>query len=133
MPFRSAIACTHADHVHGRWDRLAMGLSGLCVVHCVATALMTAILASAGAALANPAFHEIGFALAMGIGAIALARGYRLHGNWRPVAIGATGLLLMGAGLLATPLAVEIALTVPGVLVLACAHRLNMRLDGKGC
>lgn len=105
-----------------------MGLSGLCVVHCVATALMAAMLVSAGAALANPAFHEIGFTFAIGIGAVALARGYRDHRDWRPMAVGIAGLSLMGAGLTASSHPAEIAMTVPGVLVLAFSHRLNMRL-----
>ena len=38
-----------------RLDRLAMGLSGLCAVHCVATAVLLGLLASAGGILGKPA------------------------------------------------------------------------------
>jgi hypothetical protein len=34
-----------------RLDRIAMGLSGLCAVHCVATAVLLGLLASAGGLL----------------------------------------------------------------------------------
>ena len=82
----------------GRLDRLAIALSSLCVVHCVATVALAATLATAGTALANPAWHEIGFAAAMAIGAIALGRGFALHRDTRPLAIGITGLGLMAIG-----------------------------------
>ena len=39
-----------------RLDRLAMGLSGLCAVHCVATAVLLGLLASAGG-IAGQADH----------------------------------------------------------------------------
>ncbi|HVI04721.1 MAG TPA: MerC domain-containing protein, partial [Sphingomicrobium sp.] len=59
---------------------MAMGLSGLCVVHCVATAVLIGLLASAGGFLGKPVVHEVGLTLAMIIGAIALGRGVREHG-----------------------------------------------------
>ena len=43
-----------------RLDRIAMGLSGLCLVHCVATAVLLALLASAGGLLGSPIIHEVG-------------------------------------------------------------------------
>ncbi|WBO21128.1 MerC domain-containing protein [Sphingomonas abietis] len=111
----------------GRLDRIAIGLSSLCLVHCIATVLLAATLASAGAALANPAWHEIGFSLAMLIGAVALGRGYAMHRDWRPVAIGAAGLSLMGMGLIRAEGLPEILATMAGVVLLAAAHRLNAR------
>lgn len=111
----------------GRLDRMAIGLSSLCLIHCVATVLLAATLASAGAALANPAWHEIGFALAMLIGAIALGRGYLAHHDLRPLLIGGAGLALMGVGLIRAEGLPEIASTMAGVALLAFAHRLNAR------
>src|SRR5690349_8585768 len=61
----------------GRLDRIAMGLSGLCAVHCVATAILLGLLASAGGLLGQPIIHEVGLTLAMVIGAFALGGGYR--------------------------------------------------------
>ena len=113
-----------------RLDRMAIGLSSLCLVHCVATVLLAATLASAGAALANPMWHEIGFALAMLIGAVALGRGYLAHHDLRPLLIGGAGLALMGVGLIRAEGLPEIASTMAGVALLAAAHRLNARRQG---
>src|SRR6185312_8043260 len=63
-----------------RLDRIAVGLSGLCAVHCVATAVLLGLLASAGGLLGKPIIHEVGLSLAMILGAIALGRGIREHG-----------------------------------------------------
>ena len=111
----------------GRLDRLAIALSSLCVVHCVATVALAATLATAGTVLANPAWHEIGFVAAMAIGAIALGRGFALHRDTRPLGIGITGLGLMAIGLTMHHGLAEIGCTVAGVLLLAVAHRLNAR------
>lgn len=110
-----------------RLDRMAIGLSSLCLIHCIATVLLAATLASAGAALANPAWHEVGFVLAILIGAIALGRGYVAHRDLRPLMIGGTGLALMAVGLIRAEGLPEIASTMSGVVLLAIAHRLNAR------
>jgi hypothetical protein len=109
----------------GRLDRVAIGLSSLCLVHCIATVALTAVLASAGAALANPAWHEVGFTIAMLIGAVALGRGYAAHRDRRPLLLGVAGLALMGVGLLGAEGLPEIAATMTGVVLLALAHRRN--------
>ena len=115
------------ERTNNRLDRFAIGLSSLCLIHCMATVLLAATLASAGAALANPAWHEIGFALAILIGAVALGRGYAAHRDGRPLLIGAAGLALMGIGLIRAEGLPEIASTMAGVVLLAIAHRLNAR------
>ena len=122
----SALPGKRAEHrAIGRLDRLAIGLSSLCVLHCIATVILAATLASAGAALADPAWHEIGFALAMVLGAVALGRGFAAHRKVRPLLLGVAGLTMMGSGLAIPHGAAEIACTVAGVLLLAIAHRLN--------
>ncbi|HEY0316532.1 MAG TPA: MerC domain-containing protein [Sphingomonas sp.] len=118
-------AAGKASRAAGRLDRLAIGLSSLCVVHCIATVVLAATLASAGAALADPAWHEIGFAVAMLLGAVALGRGFAVHRKVRPLLFGCGGLALMGIGLTMPHGAREIGCTVAGVLLLALAHRLN--------
>jgi hypothetical protein len=65
-----------------------MGLSGLCAVHCVATAVLLGLVASAGGLLGKPIIHEVGLTLAMILGAIALGRGIREHGLVLPSAVG---------------------------------------------
>lgn len=110
----------------GRLDRLAMGLSGLCAVHCVATAVLLGIVASAGGLLGKPIIHEVGLSLAMIIGAIALGRGIREHGFILPGLIGVSGLGLMAYAMTLHESGYEPAITILGVAVLALGHRLNM-------
>ena len=40
-----------------------MGLSGLCLVHCLGTAILLGLLASAGGFSAAPIIHEVGLTL----------------------------------------------------------------------
>jgi hypothetical protein len=108
-----------------RLDRLAMGLSGLCVVHCVATAVLLGLVASAGGFLGQPIIHEVGLTLAMVIGSFALGRGILEHGFMMPSAVGGLGLGVMAGALTLPHDGTEAAYTVAGVLILALGHRLN--------
>ncbi len=110
---------------NGRLDRLAMGLSGLCAVHCVATAVLLGLLASAGGFLGKPIIHEVGLTLAMIIGAFALGRGILEHGFVMPSAIGALGLGVMSGALSLPHDGREPVYTIVGVLIVALGHRLN--------
>ena len=110
----------------GRLDRIAMGLSGLCVVHCLATAVLIGLLASAGGFLGKPVIHEVGLTLAMIIGAIALGRGALEHGFMLPTAVGALGLGVMAGALSLPEGGHEPVYTVAGVMILALGHRLNV-------
>jgi hypothetical protein len=109
-----------------RLDRIAMGISGLCVVHCVATAVLLGLLASAGGFLGQPIIHEVGLTLAMIIAAFALGRGYLEHGFMRPAAVGALGLGVMAGALSLPEGGHEPIYTVLGVLIVALGHRLNV-------
>jgi hypothetical protein len=110
-----------------RLDRIAMGLSGLCAVHCVATAILLGLLASAGSLLGKPIIHEVGLSLAMIIGAIALGRGIREHGLMLPSLVGGLGLATMAFGMTLHESGYEPIVTIVGVLILAFGHRLNMK------
>jgi len=109
-----------------------MGLSGLCLVHCVATAVLLGLLASAGGLLGQPIIHEVGLTLAMIIGAVALGRGVREHGFVLPAAVGALGLGVMGAALSLPEGGHEPIYTVAGVMILALGHRLNVLATEDG-
>jgi hypothetical protein len=109
-----------------RLDRIAVGLSGLCAVHCVATAILLGLLASAGGLLGKPIIHEVGLSLAMILGAIALGRGIREHGFVLPAAVGSVGLCIMAFAMTLHESGFEPAITILGVGVLALGHRLNM-------
>ncbi|MEO7365087.1 MAG: MerC domain-containing protein [Sphingomicrobium sp.] len=109
----------------GRLDRLAIGLSGLCLVHCLATAVVLGLLASAGGFLGSPIIHEVGLTLAMLLGAIALGKGVIEHGFMMPLAIGSLGLGVMAGALTLGHGGNEALYTVLGVSLLALGHRLN--------
>lgn len=108
-----------------RLDRIAMGLSGLCLVHCLATSVVLALLASAGGMLGAPIIHEVGLTLAMVMGAIALGRGILEHGYSMPSAVGGLGLGVMAGALTLPHDGTEALYTIVGVGILALGHRLN--------
>jgi MerC mercury resistance protein len=107
-------------------DRVAMGLSGLCAVHCLATAVLLGLLASAGGLLGKPIIHEVGLTLAMILGGIALGRGVREHGFVLPAMVGVAGLTIMAYAMTLHETGYEPLVTIAGVSVLALGHRLNM-------
>lgn len=108
-----------------RLDRMAIGLSGLCLVHCLATSVLLALLASAGSMLGAAWIHEVGLGLAMVMGAIALGRGILEHGYTMPSAVGGLGLGVMAGALTLPHDGTEALYTVAGVAILALGHRLN--------
>jgi hypothetical protein len=111
----------------GTFDRLAIGLSGLCLVHCVASAVLVALLASAGGFLLHPAFHEVGLTLAILLGMIGLGRGVMQHGFMLPAAIGSLGLGMMAGALTLGHDGGETLYSILGVGMLALGHDLNRR------
>jgi hypothetical protein len=109
-----------------RLDRFAMALSGLCMVHCLATSVALALLSAAGGALGAPIIHEVGLTLAMIMGAISLGRGVLEHGYAMPSAIGGLGLGVMAGALTLPHDGGEALYTIIGVGILALGHRLNL-------
>lgn len=108
-----------------RLDRLAIALSGLCLVHCLATSVIFALLASAGSVLGAAWIHEAGLAIAMVMGMLALGKGTVEHGYAMPSAVGGLGLGVMAGALTLPHDGSEAMATVVGVAILALGHRLN--------
>jgi hypothetical protein len=106
-------------------DRLAIGLSGVCLVHCLATAVLLAVLSAAGGLMGSPLIHEFGLGLAMMLGAFALGRGIMEHGFMMPSAVGSIGLGVMAGALSLPHDGTESLYTVIGVGILALGHQLN--------
>jgi hypothetical protein len=115
------------DIRRGGVDRLAIGLSGLCLVHCVASAIFVALLASAGGMLLDPRIHEIGLMFAIGLGVAALGRGILRHDFMMPSAVGGLGLGVMAGSLSLPEGGAGTVYTIVGVLILALGHDLNRR------
>ena len=99
---------------NGTMDRLAIGLGGLCLVHCLASAVFVAMLASAGGLLLHPAVHEVGLMLAIALGVIALGRGVLSHGFMMPSAVGGS------LGVMAGSLALRMTAEAPSIRSSAC-------------
>ncbi len=108
-----------------RLDRFAIGLSGLCMVHCLATSVILAMVATAGGVLGAHWVHEVGLILAMMMGALALGRGIVEHGYMMPSSVGGLGLGVMAGALTLPHDGTEALFTVVGVGILALGHRLN--------
>lgn len=109
------------------FDRWAIALSGLCVAHCLGTALFLGLASAIGGALSSPLIHEGGLVLAILFGVVALGRGIMTHGYMMPPAIGALGLGVMAGAVTLPHGESEIWATLIGVGLLALGHDLNRR------
>ena len=133
VPISGANEGAEVNHViasgvrNGAIDRLAIGLSGLCVVHCIASAVLVAMLASAGGFLLDPIVHEVGLMLALGLGIVGLGHGILAHGYMMPAAIGSLGLGMMAGALTLDHGGTSTVYAMVGVLILALGHDLNRR------
>lgn len=112
--------------IRNRCDRLGLLLSGLCAVHCGLSIGLVSALGLGGELLLAPAVHRVGLALALAIGVVSLGLGVMRHGRLGPLAIGATGIALMAGALAVGHGPGEVALTVPGVILVAVAHIRNL-------
>ena len=108
-------------------DRLAIGLSALCMLHCLGTAVALVLISTLGGVFADPLIHEGGLLLATLFGAIAVARGVRLHGLLLPASVGALGIGMMLGALTMHHGEGEIVATLLGTGLLALGHDLNRR------
>ncbi len=110
-------------------DRWGIVISSICLVHCLALPVLIALLPAVAPLLPPDNWvHPVLIGMALPVTGWALVRGYRLHREWRAVALGVVGLGLIGGGVLldAVPLAAA-GLTVIGGLFVAAAHLLNWR------
>jgi uncharacterized membrane protein len=110
-----------------RLDRIAIGLSGLCAVHCITTALLVGMFSSFASIFESPVIHEAGLAIAIALGALALGFGALRHRRLLPLSIGVLGLGIMASALAMPHGAKEIVVTLIGLATLALGHELNRR------
>jgi len=113
--------------IRGRFDRAGIVLSGLCALHCVLGIVLVSALGLGGELLFAPEIHEVGLAVAIGVGALSLGLGALRHGNARPLLLGVAGLALMGGALAVGHGVSEAVLTILGVALVAIAHLRNLR------
>ncbi|MFW6093024.1 MAG: MerC domain-containing protein [Pseudomonadota bacterium] len=113
-----------------RADRLAIALSALCLVHCLAIPLAVVVTPALAVALvgSETTLHVLLLAVALPVTVYALGHGYRIHGRRWCVALGGVGLALMTLGVSHLfGMAWEVPLTLAGVSLLTVAHVMNLR------
>jgi hypothetical protein len=70
-----------AEMLRGRFDRLGVLISGLCMVHCVAGLFLIGVLGLGGGVLLNPAIHRFGLVAAFIVGRFTIGAGALRHGS----------------------------------------------------
>lgn len=131
MPNRLDHNFTHK--LSSRLDKIAVALSGICLVHCLALPVLIMLFPLLGATLIDhETFHQLILVVVLPTSVIALGMGYRRHRSNRVAVLGA-----LGAGaLIAAAFALhalhaehlERWVTVAGGVLLAIAHIGNFRL-----
>lgn len=123
---------TSASSAAALGDGFAIGLSSLCLVHCLALPLAASLLPVAGAWAEAEWVHMALLLVAAPVSLWTLA--VSAGRSWPVLGVAAAGLALLAAGALEFPShAWETPVTVAGGLVLAAAHVLNWRRRGVRC
>ena len=114
-------------------DRAAIGLSLVCVIHCLLTPVAIAMIPALGATfLEDETFHYAVLFLVLPTSLFALTLGCRKHGHFKVLMTGLLGLFVLFLvpilGEEATGELGERVLTVVGAAIIAYAHVRNFRL-----
>lgn len=117
-----------------KFDKAAIGISALCVAHCLLLPVGFALLPSMAllAILGDELFHLLLVALVLPTSIVALTLGCQRHKNWQVFGLAAAGLLILcftavfGHDYLGE--ALEKISTVMGASLVAASHVQNFRL-----
>jgi len=111
-------------------ERVAIGASLLCLVHCLALPIAIAMLPALAHAMPIPEDAHVWLLIfVIPAAGLALWSGYRTHCDIWPLFAGSAGIaLLASAVLLMSETGWEMPLTVAGSLTVVFAHVLNWRL-----
>ncbi len=112
--------------VKSKWlDVASMGLSGLCVIHCLALPFLVALLPVIGVFSENNWVHPVLVMIAapLSLWAIIASNAWR---KWRVSALIAVGLAMLGLAAFVDAFEpIEVAMSVIGASCIAAAHLLN--------
>jgi hypothetical protein len=114
------------------FDRIAIALSTICIVHCLALPFMVAVLPLLAVTLgADAHFHELMLWLVVPTSVFGLGFGYRVHQQIGVVAVGAAAVAGLAVVAICAhgrwPPTVEVTANVAASLLLAAAHWQNFR------
>lgn len=116
-----------ANPIRQRLDRVGIGLSGLCALHCLASISLVSGLSIGGEFFFAPEVHRWGLLVATLVAAVAIGWGALRHRMAMPFVIAMTGLTFMGAALAVPHGYKEAVLTIIGVGLVSLGHVLNLR------
>lgn len=115
-------------------DKVAVGLSGLCLLHCLLLPFVVVTLPFLGQ-FDDDHLHTELLIFVIPVSVIALAVGFRRHGHSSVIFSGVVGLIILTLGALVVHelygLIADRAMTVTGSLILAVTHYQNFRLAKK--
>lgn len=129
----------HSDaahsHAHPVLDRIGVGVSLTCAIHCALTALLSLVptvasgLGATGVGLEMLEWADLPLlGIALVVGLFALVPAYRReHQRPAPIALFVTGIAIIALAHTTHEEAIHAAVTVLGVLAVATAHLLNIR------
>ncbi len=113
------------------FDRIAIALSAICIVHCLAIPLIVAVLPLAALGLGGGHFHGLMLWLVVPVSVLGFALGYRVHRRIDIVGVGVAAVALLAvAGIYGHDhwsAAVEAGVSVVASLILAGSHWVNFR------
>lgn len=114
------------------FDRIAIALSAICIVHCLAVPLLVALLPLAAIALGEAGhFHELMLWLVIPTSVLGFYLGYREHGRAGIGVLGVAGMVLLTAAAVwghgQWPRFAESGVSLLGSLALVGAHWLNFQ------
>jgi hypothetical protein len=114
------------------WDGLGILVSSVCLVHCLAPALLagTFVFMGGGGHSEHATTHAWFFVVAAATGLLAFLPGFRHHRSWKAPLLATAGFVSLGFGAFAAHDIVghegELVFTVLGGLLLLGAHVLNI-------
>jgi len=114
-------------------DRVAVGFSALCVVHClIAPTALVALPVIAAVPFAHQTFHVLMLALVLPTSILALFLGCRRHKDRGVLVLGIAGLILLAFAAIEGPVWLgvdaERAITVVGSSLMVWGHVRNYRM-----
>jgi hypothetical protein len=120
-------------HVSRHFDQVAIALSAVCIVHCLAVPVLVAVLPIAAISFGDDEhFHGLLLWLVVPTSVLGFGLGFRLHRRIGIVVAGAGGVALLSVAALYGHTAwsywAEIVVSVGGSLLLGFAHWQNFRL-----
>ena len=122
-------------HEHRSYlDIFGIGLSLLCVIHCVATPFIILLAPTIGAYLESELVHQIALVFVLFMAMPTFIRGYKQHRNIISLVLGSVGISFLFMALLLSEVSEEFEtiLTVIGSILTVSAHFYNIR-SGHAC